>query len=192
MPKIHQVPIPNTSIFEPVTSVYENNLSYVEFLLGVLKKLNECIIQLNINTEFIEEYSGKIEEIEKELAKIRTDVDDAIKRQDEHIDARLDEIMASLTSMVDAVLVETKAYSDELYTILNNKIDQVAVGQINVLDPTTGLIAPLQEALNNIAGNTTDNLTATEYDALELTATAYDGYQISAYDYDFHGKTILV
>lgn len=192
MAKIHQIPIPNTSIFEPVSSVYENNLTYVEFLLGILKKINETVEQVNKNSEFIEEYNGRIEVIEAEMAQIRIDVNDAIARQDAHIDERLDAITQSLTSMIDATLQSARDYSDSLYEILDNKINMVAVGQINVLDPTTGLMSPLQEVINNLAGNTSDNLTATEYDALSLTATAYDGYNVSAFDYDFHAKSILV
>lgn len=193
MPKINQIPIPNVSIFEPVTSVYENNLSYVEFLLGILKKVNEILEQTNVNTEFIEEYSGKIEELENSIAQLRTDVTNAINEQTNTIDTRFAQIEAELNNQLRGAIIECKQYSDNLYRILDAKIDQVAVGQINVYDPTTGVISPLQDVLNNLAGNARDDsLTADEYDGLDLTASQYDGYDISAFDYDYHAKSLLI
>lgn len=192
MTKITQIPIPNTSIFEPVTSVYENNLTYVEFLLGILKKLNEMVEQVNRNTEFIDDYDGRIESVEKEITQLRVDLEEGIARQDAEIEARFTQIESSLRTMISVALDESKAYSDALYRILDSKIDQVAVGQINVYDPTTGEISPLQDVLNNLAGSTKNALTASEYDGLALTATAYDDKEISAFNYDYNGKAILM
>lgn len=192
MTKITQIPIPNTSIFEPVTSVYENNLTYVEFLLGILKKLNETVAQVNKNSEFIEDYDGRIETVEKEIAQLRVDLEEGIARQDAEIEARFTQIESTLRTMVSVALDESKAYSDTLYRILDSKIDQVAVGQINVYDPTTGEISPLQDVLNNLAGSTKNALTASEYDALALTATVYDDKDITAFNYDYNGKAILM
>lgn len=192
MPKIFQIPIPNSSMFEPVTSVYENNLTYIEFLLGILKKLNETVAQVNTNTEFIEEYTGKIEELEASIASLREDVINRINEQSQEITTRMNAIEAELNEQIKAYLNEAKQYSDTLYNILNSKIDQVAVGQINVYDPTTGSISPLQDVLNNLAGSSRNALTATEYDELNLTADAYDAYDISAFNYDYYGKELLV
>ena len=64
---------------------------------------------------------------------------------------------------------------------------------IDVYDPTTGLLSPLQTVLYNIYGASRENaLTATEYDGLELTASVYDGREITAFDYDNNGKEILM
>ena len=74
---------------------------------------------------------------------------------------------------------------------MSNKIDQITLGNIELIDPTTGLLTPLQDVINNIAGTGRDAITASEYDALDLTATTYDGYDITAFDYDYHAKTLL-
>ena len=55
---------PNT-LFQGISTDYQDNLTYVEYLLGVLKKLNEVIVQTNSNTSFIEDYYGRIEAVEK-------------------------------------------------------------------------------------------------------------------------------
>lgn len=192
MPKITQVPIPNTSIFEPVTSVYENNLTYVEFLLGVLKKLNETIEQVNKNSEFIEDYDGRIEAVENDIVALREFLETSVREQNAEIEARFATIEANITVLFNQMRAEMKAYTDEVARQLDAKIDRVAVGQINVLDPTTGVLSPLQDVLNNLAGTNRDALTADEYDGLDLTASTYDGYNISAFDYDYNGKLILM
>ena len=84
------------------------------------------------------------------------------------------------------------AYTDSTEARLQAQIEAIQIGAINVIDPTTGELSPIQTVINNIAGSTADALTASEYDALNLTATAYDNYNITAYDYDFKGKALLV
>ena len=64
--------IPPIGFFDPISVDPKDMMTDVEYLLGILKKLNEIIKQVNSNTTFIEEYSGKIEEIEKEIADLNT------------------------------------------------------------------------------------------------------------------------
>ena len=86
-----------------------------------------------------------------------------------------------------------KDYVDYQDNILNEKIDNIQIGLIQIYDPTTGTIEPLQMVINNLYQLTNkDGLTATEFDALDLTATEFDAYQITAYEFDSAGKTILV
>ena len=61
--------IPPIGFFEPISVDPRDMMTDVEFLLGVLKKLNEVIAQTNKNTEFINDYSGKIEELEADILK---------------------------------------------------------------------------------------------------------------------------
>ena len=95
--------------------------------------------------------------------------------------------------MIATALVQANAYTDAKASQLHQEIQNIAVGDITVYDPTTGILSPLQTVLDNLYGSSReDALTATEYDALELTATAYDAYDITAFDYDKYGKTLLV
>ena len=68
--------IPPIGFFEPISVDPRDMMTDVEFLLGVLKKLNEIIAQTNQNTKFIDNYSGKIEEIEAEVASMRQELTD--------------------------------------------------------------------------------------------------------------------
>lgn len=185
--------IPPIGFFEPISVDPKDMMTDVEFLLGVLKKLNQVILQTNHNTEFINEYSGKIEEIEEEIKSLQSEIQNFEKEVTDAIALQFADIKAELQAMIASALNQANAYTDAVAGRLENEIAQIAVGQIRVYDPTTGLYSPLQVVIDNLYGQgRSDALTATEYDALELTATAYDGYELTAYEYDSNGKSLLV
>lgn len=185
--------IPPIGFFQPISVDPKDMMTDVEFLLGVLKKLNEIIAQTNKNTEFINNYSGKIEEIEAEVASLREEMSNFENEVNSSIALQFAEIKVQLQSMVATALTQANAYTDSVATQLQNEIEQISVGQISLFDPTTGLYSPLQTVIDNLYNASRENaLTATEYDALDLTATAYDAYTLSAIEYDQNGKTLLV
>ena len=185
--------IPPIGFFQPISVDPRDMMTDVEFLLGVLKKLNEVIVQTNKNSEFIDEYTGKIEEIEREIVDLRTEFEQFKTDVNDSIALQFAQIKLELQSMIVTALAQANAYTDAIASQLRYEIEQISVGQITVFDPSTGLVSPLQVVIDNLynAGRD-DALTASEYDALDLTATAYDGYQITAFDYDKYGKNILV
>lgn len=184
---------PYESMFQPTTTVFDENITFVEFLTGILCRLNEVIDLVNKHEEFVETYSGKIEEIEAQVNQLYQDfdaykiqVDDSIRTQFQAISTEFEAKLASATAYM-------RAYTDSQYAVLDNKIDTVALGQINVYDPTTGVMLPLQTVINNLYDAGRDEaISASEYDGLELTATAYDALDITAYNFDQYGKTILM
>lgn len=185
--------IPPIGFFEPISVQPEDWMTDVEFLLGVLKKLNEVILQTNKNTQFIEEYTGKIEEIEAEIASLRKEMSDFETEINDEITLQFNNIKIELQSMIATALVQANAYTDSQFDILEQEIQEITLGDITLYDPTTGLLSPLQTVIDNIYGSSReDALTATEYDALDLSATAYDAYDVSAFDYDKYGKSLLV
>lgn len=196
MPLINFQPnpkIPPIGFFDPISVDPKDMMTDVEYLLGVLKKLNEMIAQLNANTAFIEEYSGKIEEIEAEVESLRQEMTNFEQDINASIDLRFANIKIELQSMIATALVQANAYTDAIAAQLHDEIEQISIGDIQVYDPTTGLLLPLQTVLDNIYGSSReDALTATEYDALDLTATAYDAYDLTAFNYDKYAKTLLV
>lgn len=184
--------IPPIGFFEPISVDPKDMMTDVEFLLGVLKKLNEVIAQTNKNTEFIDEYSGKIEEIEAEVANLRAEMTQFEGDINTSIALQFAQIKIELQAMVASALTQANAYTDAIAGQLRAEIEAISVGDIKLLDPTTGLVSPLQTVIDNVYGANRDALSATEYDALDLTATAYDAYEITAFDYDMHGKSILI
>lgn len=193
---------PNT-LFQGISTDYQDNLTYVEYLLGVLKKMNEIIVQVNSNTSFIEDYDGRIEAVEKEIATLTKEIQNFENQVNTNfanleeelintINLRLAEIRSELLALIAVYRAEAKAYTDTQIALVEQEIQNILLGQIIIHDPTTGLESDLQTVINNIYDSTREEaLTATEYDALELTATTYDGYEITAFNYDQYGKTIL-
>lgn len=184
--------VPPIGFFQPISVDPADMMTDVEFLLGVLKKLNECIKQINSNTEFIDKYSGKIEEIEAEILLLRNEMIDFKNEVNVTINQRFAEIELELKAMIATALNQANAYTDLVAEGLEQEIQNISIGQITVYDPTTGTTENLQTVINNLYNASRENaLTASEYDALEITATDYDGYQITAVDYDQKGKIIL-
>lgn len=183
---INRIKLCATNLFQPHVTNYEDNLTYVEFLLGMFKKLNETIVQVNKNTEDIQkiaDYEARIQALEHAVAY------DLPELMDEKILALKNELLAE----IEAKVIEIRSYVDVKDAYLQQQIDNITIGRVNLYDPTTGQYSPLQTVINNIYGaGLADALTAEEYDDLELTATAYDAYQLTASEYDTKGKVLLV
>ena len=184
---------PYESMFQPTTTVFDENITFVEFLTGILCRLNEVIDLVNKHEEFVETYSGKIEEIEAQVKQLYDDFD-AFKIQiDNDIKTQFEQIVTTFDAKLASATAYMRAYTDSQYQVLDNKIDIVALGQINVYDPTTGVMLPLQTVINNLYDAGRDEaISASEYDNLELSATEYDSEEITAYNFDQYGKTILM
>lgn len=184
--------IPPIGFFDPISVDPKDMMTDVEYLLGILKKLNEMIAQLNSNTKFIEEYAGKIEEIESEILSLRTEMTEFEDEINQSITSQFVQIKLELQSMINTTLIQANAYTDSVAARLEEEIDQISIGQISLFDPTTGDYSPLQIVVDNLYNaSRNDALTASEYDGLELTATVYDSKELTATEYDQSGKTLL-
>ena len=195
MAKIQPVDItaPPNSLFEGITTNYQDNLTYAEFLLGVLKKLNEMVATVNEHSDFIDNYTGEIEKMQAELALFRAEWKQYKIDLEADIETQMNDLKREVYAQLNGQIAQMRAYVDVQDQALKDYIDSVALGQINVYNPATGEYQPLQDVINSLFDvSREDALTATEYDGLELTATYYDGQDISAYDYDTAGKTLLM
>lgn len=188
-----QPKIPPIGFFQPISVDAKDMMTDVEFLLGVLKKLNEVIAQTNSNTEFINNYDGKIQELETEFNNLRDEMTKFRQDTNQSIALQFAEIKIELQATLIDAINETKAYTDTIAAQLEQEIQEISIGQISLFDPTTGLYSPLQTVVDNLYTlGRTDALSATEYDELDLSATAYDAYELTAFEYDNNGKTLLV
>ena len=187
-----QIKSPPNTLFQGIATDFRDNLTYAEFLMGVLKKVNEVINATNENSAFIAEFNIKYQELLIEFNRLREEFDELEDKITEDVNQQIAEFEIQFKDLLIASQNYLIAYSDAGDARLEAQIEQIIIGNIQVVDPTTGLTSPLQTVINNIAGIARDALTATEYDGLELTATAYDTEEITAYDYDFSGKLILM
>lgn len=192
-----QPKIPPIGFFQPISVDPKDMMTDVEFLLGVLKKLNEVIAQTNSNTEFINNYSGRVEQLEADMAALKEEQAQFEGEIRTEIALRFNEMKIELQSLIATALTEANAYTDTIAAQLNARIDDVSVGDIDLFDPTTGTINPIQTVINNLYNvGRTDALTATEYDTLDdgepLRAMTYDAYLLTAFQYDQNAKSLLV
>ena len=183
---------PPSRLFQGISSNYLDNMTYAEFLLGILKKMNEIIAVCNTQQEFIDEFNVKYQQLLKDFEQLRTEFDALEDKITASVQAQLDAFEIEVRNLITATQNYLIAYTDSAEARLQAQIEAIQIGAINVIDPTTGVLSPIQTVINNLAGSSADALTASEYDGLNLTATAYDNYDITAYDYDFKGKALLV
>lgn len=184
---------PPNSLFQGISTNYQDNLTYAEFLLGVLKKLNETIEVVNSQEEIIENVPEQIATMQAELAEFQSEWNQFKIDINASITQQLADFRVQVEAELSAQLTQIRAYVDVQDNALRQYIDNVALGQIYLYNPLTGERQDLQSVINSLFDAGRENaLTASEYDELELTATYYDGQDISAYDYDTAGKTLLI
>ena len=189
---------------------FDESLSYLEMLCGMLKKVNETIDEVNRLSNIVDnidvnfdEINSKIDTINNEITTINDNYNTLSNKVDENtnnitqlndrITNEINELNSTLRELINTNYDTLKNYVDAQDFILNEKIDNIQIGAINVYDPTTGLLSPLQIVINNLYTiSNKDGLTASEFDTLELTASGFDAYQITAYEFDSQGKAILV
>lgn len=172
---------------------FDDSVSYLQMLSGVLKKQYEIIKQLNINTEIIKNWDASLEDLQERMSALESEMQSFEDEINEEINNQFITLRNELLGLIASGNAEIKAYIDVQVSRLDNKIDNVAVGQIEIYDPTTGLVSPLQQVINNVYDSGRENaITAEEFDELELSATAFDAYEITAFDFDNDAKTILV
>lgn len=190
---IRPLPCGNGWYSKTIPAGFDDSISYLQMLSGILEKQNEIIKQVNANTEFIEKWDKTLEEIQAEIDALSDKFDALEGRIEAELIVKFNQLKNELITLINEQLIQIRVYVDNEVRRLDNRIDNVAIGDINVYDPTTGLISPIQQVINNLYDTgRTEALTATEFDELELTATAFDAYEITAYEFDTQGKTILV
>jgi hypothetical protein len=188
-------------------------LTNYEMMCKIVGKLNEVVNITNEQTatfqylseeftklkNYVDEYLVGLDDVKAQIELINTTLDNIAITLNDHqeeitsLNNKIDSEINRVINIINSNYNRLKDYVDFQDNLLNEKIDNIQIGQIEIYDPTSGTIKPLQEVINNLYGLTNkDGLTASEFDALDLTATAFDAYQITAYQFDSEGKIILV
>ena len=190
---IKPLPCANGWYSKTIPAGFDDSVSYLQMLSGILAKQKEIIKQLNINTEFIKSWDEDLTELQARMSALEAEMTDFKNEVNANIEAKFVILKNELIGLIASGMSEIKAYIDTQVSRLDGRIDNIAIGQITVYDPTTGVISPLQQVINNFYDSARENaLTATEFDGLDLSATAFDAYEITAFEFDNDGKTILV
>lgn len=169
---------------------------YIKNIAGdvssLTKKYSELITCFDELKAYVDEYLVDVEDLKAAIIVINNRLD-VLAGATTQNSARIEQVNSNLITLINNNFDILKNYVDNQVEILNDKIDNIQIGQIELYNPTTGLKDSLQNIVNDLYGvSNQDGLTATEFDALDLTATAFDGYEITAYQFDSQGKIILV
>lgn len=186
--------------------VYDNSLSYYEVLCKFSSKLNEIIDTLNDFQNDV--YSYIDQQIQKLTADWTNKVNNILDEYTQNFDDKLErehtwnmsqhaEILAQISAQLQIINNaitsgdnSLKLYIDSQIAELKSEIPKIT--SVMVVDPTTGQMMPIQQALDNIYTNLRCcALTASEYDSLLLTANEYDNYKLTARQYDCCGWRYL-
>lgn len=172
---------------------FDESLSYLEMLCATLDKLNETIVQVNENTEVATKYEELLKEIEEEVNRLEQEYIEFKNSIENEIDERFTLLTSQLTLYIENQINVIRYEIQTKYNELNKRIDDIIAGDINVYDPTTGELSPIQVVINNLFDmNRTNTINANEFDSLELSATTFDSYEITAFNFDVNAKEILV
>lgn len=198
-------------IFLPkiVPLVYDDTLSYYEFLCKVLNKLNEAINSLNdigvdveqLKTaveqlsELINGFDDRIEDLETNMDLVTQAVDNVntalegalsdiedLKTADTTITGRLDDIEEQITTDIAAAVAALQQEIDEVSADVNAMSSQVTsnTGRIEALEEAT-LNAPTEGNENLIIGQFQD-LSNLDYDIVVVTDKGASTNNIEVYD----------
>ena len=184
-----------------IPTSFQNAFSIEDQILWLQKNLNDAIELLNqlkedfdnidINFDEIEERINLLSE-ELTLIKGRVTSLENEKASKVELNSAISELDANLKALINQEYDVLKEYIDTQDENLQYQIDHFDVGNITILDPTTGLQSPIQIVIDNIYDQTrNDGISASEFDALQLTANDFDEKELTAFNFDQHAKTLL-
>lgn len=172
--------------------LYEYIKNIAKDVSNLTEEYNTLIESFKELKNYVDTYLTDIEEVKTAIERINQELDN-LALQTSNNATQIESVNTNLTNLINSSYNTLKIYVDNQDSILNEKIDNIQIGSVDVYDPTTGTVETLQTVINNLYGlGNKDGLTALEFDNLNLTATAFDNYQITAYEFDSQGKTILV
>lgn len=170
-------------------SSYVETMSYYEMILWFVNYIKTQVIPvINNNAEILEELKKIVDDIDVNFDELQREIDEL----DESIHQELLTLKAQLEYTIILNVNTLNGRIDNEVATLNDRIDDIALEDVNVLNPTNGLIENVQKVIDDIwNGQRTYALTCLEYDLLELTASVYDNRELTAYEFDTNGKILL-
>lgn len=171
---------------------FDESLSYLEQVCYILKKLNEVIDQVNINTEMLDNIDVNFEEIYKDLLEMEKEIQDFETNINAEINSRFEIMYNQMMNLLNDYQASFTLQLTTAVNEINARIDRIEYGDINAYNPTTGRYENINKVLSDIYDAVRyDAINCNEFDALELTATEFDAVEITAFNFDNNSKSIL-
>ena len=178
----------NYQIFCKIIEYINNIIKDVTVIEGSIDGIVNLVNEIK---KYVDEHMEDVTELQNEVEAINTSIS-IIDTQITNINGEITSLRNYTDDLVSGTFNTLKNYVDLNDNELNEKIENLEIGEIQVYDPTTGINEPLQVVINNIYGLTNkDGITAGEFDNLELTASGFDSKDLTAYQFDSSSKTLL-
>lgn len=195
---LHIIDIPSIENFPFIEQSFDSPTLY-GLVVKIGKELNKTIIQVNQNTETLENIDVNFDEINQRIDTLNADFIQLLNDFDVfkndvsvYMAQKFAEQYNQLISLMNDYQAVFNLQLTNAVNELNERIDNIEIGQIDVYNPTTGLVENINKVLNDIYDSVRyDAITSSEFDALELTASQFDAVEITAYNFDNNGKSIL-
>lgn len=187
-------------IHKVIPLAFDESMSYLEKLCNMLYKLNETIDKVNNLSEIVDNIDVNFKEINDKIAELNNtikDISDELINTEKRIDNKLEVALRDQYNQVVKLMNDYQIIFnnkiDSTKAELEDKIENIELGNINAYDPTTGEFINISQALINIYDALRSGaITCGEFDALNLTCTSFEAYEITAFNFDLNAKSILI
>lgn len=165
-----------------------------QLMCKIFKYLDNEIKKVDSKYEGVFDIVSKLEEDFEEL---KVDINQKLVQFQNtilsQVDTKNEALYNRVISLMNDYQIVFKAYVDSQIQVVNNRIDDIEAGAVQVYNPMTGQIEPISKVIDDLYNQLRyDAISCSEYDGLELTADDYDGYMITANNFDLNGKSILM
>ena len=200
---IANVKISPCCVINNLPMAFGDGLSYLEVQCTILNKLNEVINQVNINTDFINNWQNNLDEINERLTNLENEFDNLEDNVYKYIDDKflqaynelltmINNMFQSIKDSLNADLLELKIYIDNKDKELQEQIDNIVIGKIDVYNPVNGKIENIQNVINDIYGYLRYGaITCTEFDVSGITAQEFDNLNLTTSEFDLNSKNYI-
>lgn len=183
-----------------IPSSYVDSLSYEEQIMWISNYLETVIIKaINNNADIlielkyiVDHFESQYDELNDKINNLRIEVNRLLTEEKAYVDSELNRFYNLILSLNTEFRREIENFVTIRINEMNERIDEIELGNIDAYNPTTGRIENINKVLNDIYDSVRyDAITVGEFEALQLTATGFDSKQITAYNFDNNGKSIL-
>lgn len=183
-----------------IPSSYVDSLSYEEQIMWISNYLETVIIKaINNNADILVElkdlvdnFESQYDELNAKIETLRNEVYRLLNEEKTYVDSELNRFYNLILSLNTEFKREIENFVTIRINEMNERIDQIELGDIKAYNPTTGQIENINKVLNDIYDSVRyDAITVSEFESLQLTATGFDAKQLTAYNFDNNGKSIL-
>lgn len=172
---------------------FQPNFPFIEATMesfDIYGFLNCVVERVNELQDIVESFD--IEEVEKYLQEFSEKLKNEI---DTDVNLKLDNFEIEIKNDVQSYLSNYITYFNSQLNVLRDevdeKIEQIELGEIDVFNPMTGQIENINIVINSLYDLLRNGITATKFDSLEMSATYFDSLNISAYEFDYNSNEIL-